>query len=61
MQIAVTDYTFPDLGLEESLITAAGFQLNAWKEKKSAAELPALVSEADAVITQFAPVNADVI
>jgi len=61
MHIVVTDYTFPDLGVEESLITAAGFQLNAWKEKKSAAELPALVSEADAVITQFAPVNADVI
>lgn len=61
MRIVVTDYTFPDLSIEENILTAAGHEVVAWKEKKSAAELPTLVADADAVITQFAPVNADVI
>jgi D-3-phosphoglycerate dehydrogenase len=33
----------------------------AWKEKRPATELPQLVADADAVVTQFAPVNAGVI
>lgn len=61
MKVAVTDYSFPDLSVEESILRTAGHVIAAWKERKSAAELPALVADADAVITQFAPVNADVI
>ncbi len=61
MHVAITDYSFPDLSIESALIEQAGFSIQAWKEKKAASELPALVSDADAVITQFAPVNADVI
>ncbi len=60
MKVAVTDYSFPDLSVEESILQASGHFISAWKERKSAAELPALVTDADAVITQFAPVNADV-
>ena len=61
MQVAVTDYSFPDLSVETAIIQQAGFSLQAWKEKKTAAELPPLVAAADAVITQFAPITADVI
>ena len=61
MKVAITDYSFPDLGLEEAILLPEGHEIAAWKEKKTAAELPALVSDADAVITQFAPVTADVI
>lgn len=61
MKVAVTDYSFPDLSVEESILQVGGHAIAAWKERKSAAELPALVADADAVITQFAPVNADVI
>ena len=61
MKVAVTDHSFPDLTVEESILQPAGHAIAAWKERKSAAELPALVADADAVITQFAPVNADVI
>lgn len=61
MKVAITDYTFPDLAIERSILEAAGHQIVAWKEKRPAAELPELVAEADVVITQFAPVTAPVI
>ncbi len=61
MKVAITDYSFPDLSVEESILQPPGHAIAAWKEKKAAAELPALVADADAVITQFASVNADVI
>lgn len=61
MKIAVTDYSFPDLSIEESILRPSGHVIDAWKEKKSAAELRTLVADADAVITQFASVSADVI
>ena len=61
MKIAITDYSFPSLDIEESLLRPMGHEIVAWKEKRTAAELPQLVADADAVITQFAPVNADVI
>ena len=61
MKVAVTDYSFPDLTVEESILQPSGHVIQAWKEKKTAAELSAMVADADAVITQFAPVNADVI
>ncbi len=61
MKVAVTDYSFPDLAVEETILRGAGHTLAAWKEKRTPAELASLVGDADAVITQFAPVNAEVI
>lgn len=61
MKVAITDYSFADLSIETEILTAAGHEVVAWKEKKTAAELPALVADADAVITQFAPVSAEVV
>ncbi len=61
MKVAITDYSFPDLEIEEGILTSAGHQLIAWREKRTAAELPELVADADAVITQFAPVNSHVV
>lgn len=59
--VAITDYTFPDLSLEETVLRPAGIEIASFKEKRSPAELAGLVRDADAVITQFAPVNAEVI
>ena len=61
MKVVITDYSFPDLNVEEEILQAAGHSIVAWKEKKPASELSALVADADAVITQFAPVTAEVI
>jgi D-3-phosphoglycerate dehydrogenase len=60
-QIAITDYTFPDLSLEEAVLRPAGIEIVSFKEKRSPAELAELVRDADAVIAQFAPVNAEVV
>ena len=61
MNTVVTDYTFPDLELERSILEGLGYQLSASKERPPIANLKALVRGADAVITQFAPVNAEVV
>jgi D-3-phosphoglycerate dehydrogenase len=61
MRVAITDYTFPNLDVEEGILRAAGHEVVAWKEKRTSAELPHLVAQADAVITQFAPLDANVI
>lgn len=61
MNIVITDYSFPDLDIETGMIEAAGHRLTAWKERRTATELRELVADTDAVITQFAPVNAEVI
>jgi D-3-phosphoglycerate dehydrogenase len=59
--IAITDYNFPDLSLEEAVLRPAGVEIVSFKEKRSPEELAELVREADAVIAQFAPVNAEVV
>jgi D-3-phosphoglycerate dehydrogenase len=61
MKIAITDYSFPNLEIEEGILRPLNYELVALKEKRPAADLCALVSDADAVITQFAPVTAEVI
>ena len=61
MKVAITDYSFPNLEIEESILRPLGHEIVAWKEKRPATELPQLLADADAVITQFATVNADVI
>lgn len=58
--VAITDYSFPSLEIEQSILQAAGAQVRAGNDKQVAA-LKALVADADAVITQFAPINAEVI
>jgi D-3-phosphoglycerate dehydrogenase len=59
-KIAITDWTFPDLGIEETILKAHGVGLVA-HHCKTEAELIDLCQDADAVITQFARVNGNVI
>jgi len=61
MDIAVTDYTFSDLDYERAIIEPLGWEISAWKENRDPLVLADVVSRSDAVITQFATVNADVI
>lgn len=58
--VVITDWTFEDLEIEQSIVTAAGYELIA-RRCKSEEELIALCAGAHAVITQFARVNANVI
>jgi D-3-phosphoglycerate dehydrogenase len=60
MKIAITDWTFPDLEIEERIIKAAGIEVAA-RQCKTEAELIALVADADAVVTQFARITPTVI
>jgi D-3-phosphoglycerate dehydrogenase / 2-oxoglutarate reductase len=60
-KVAITDYTFPSLDIESAILEPLGVELVSWQEKRSAAELPRLVADADYIITQFAPLTADVI
>jgi D-3-phosphoglycerate dehydrogenase len=59
--VAITDYAFPDLSLEESILCPEGVEIVSLKEKRSADELSILVGNADAVIVQFAAVTAEVV
>lgn len=59
--VVITDYTFPDLQIETSLLEAAGAIVRSYKEKRPPSELAPLVADADQVITQFASINAEVI
>lgn len=60
MKVVVTDYTFPDLSLEEAVLKPSGCEL-VGRQCKTEPELTTLVADADCVITQFAKVNANVI
>jgi D-3-phosphoglycerate dehydrogenase len=59
-RVVITDWTFTDLSIEYQLLQSKGIEL-VGQHCKTEAELIALVSEADAVITQFARINAHVI
>lgn len=59
-KVVVTDWTFPDLSVEERILKAHGVELVA-RSCKSEAELIDLCADADAVVTQFARVNANVV
>lgn len=59
-RVVVTDWTFTDLDIENHLLQAKDIDLIG-KQCKTEAELIALVTDADAVITQFARINANVI
>lgn len=58
--VTITDNTFPSLEIEENILKPMGFEIRAGQWKTPAALAPQ-VADADAVITQFAPVNAEVI
>ena len=57
-KIVVTDYAFPDLSIEQAVL--ASCELTG-RQCKTEADLLDLCKDADAVITQFARVNANVI
>ena len=59
-KVVITDYAFEDIDLEREVLAPLGCELAALKAGKDQA-LVDLVKDADAVITQFAPVNAETI
>jgi D-3-phosphoglycerate dehydrogenase / 2-oxoglutarate reductase len=60
MKVAVTDYTFDSLDTETAILGPLGHTV-VGRRCKTPEELIALTADADAVLTQFAPVNAAVI
>jgi D-3-phosphoglycerate dehydrogenase len=60
-KVAITDYAFDDLAIEKAILEPLGCRVDSLKTGKDPRELAALVSDADYVITQFAPVNAAII
>jgi D-3-phosphoglycerate dehydrogenase / 2-oxoglutarate reductase len=60
MKVVITDYTFPSLNIEEEILRPHGFEL-VGAQCQTADTLIPLVSDADAVIAQFAPIKKDVI
>ena len=60
MKAVVTDFTFPTLAVEEGILRPEGIEV-VGGQCKTAEALIALVSGADAVIAQFAPITAEVI
>jgi D-3-phosphoglycerate dehydrogenase len=58
--VVITDWTFPDLSVEEGILQAHGVEL-VTRQCKTEADLIDLCADADAVITQFARVNANVV
>ena len=59
-RVLITDYTFPDLQIEESVLQDSEIQV-VGGQYKTADDLKPMVADADAVITQFAPVDREVI
>jgi D-3-phosphoglycerate dehydrogenase len=60
LTVAVTDFTFPDLQIEETILQPFGVRLRSGQCKTAETLIP-LTREADAVITQFAPLTAEVV
>ncbi len=60
MKIAITDWTFPDLGIEERILQSHGGGIEA-RQCKNEQDLIALTADADAVITQFARLTPGVV
>ena len=59
-KVAITDHTFPTLEIEETILGSSGCTV-VGGQCRTPEELIPLVTDADAVITQFAPVNSDVV
>lgn len=60
MKTVITDYSFPNLDIEEAILGPSGAEFVSGQCKTTETLVP-LVRDADAVITQFAPINRDVI
>lgn len=60
LKVVVTDYAFADLSIEQSVLAGTGCELTG-RQCKSEVDLLDLCSDAEAVITQFARVDANVI
>jgi len=58
--VTITDFTFPTLEIEERILQPLGCTVRSGQWKTPDALIPQ-VADADAIITQFAPVNAAVI
>jgi len=61
LKVAVTDYTFADLSVEKEILEPLGCQVVGHQKFQGEEALKELVKDADYVIAQFAPVNANVI
>jgi D-3-phosphoglycerate dehydrogenase len=61
IKVAVTDYTFADLEVEEAVLRPLGCALVAAERAPPPGELVRLVADADHVLTQFAPLSAAVV
>ena len=59
-RVAVTDYTFDSLDIETNLLEPLGLSVQG-AQCKTQEELIEFLSDADFVITQFAPIDAKVI
>ncbi len=60
LTVLITDYAYDDVSIETDILTPLGYQLTALKAGKDQALFDA-VRDADAVITQFAAIDASVI
>lgn len=60
MKVCITDYGFSDIHQERQIISAAGFELFAGQCKTPEAIID-MAADADALLVQWAPVNAAVI
>ena len=61
VKVLVTDHTFEDLAVERGILKPLGCKVVEQKKFTTEEDLIKLVSDADYVITQFAPVNEEVI
>lgn len=59
-KVVITDFNGQEIDIERRILEAAGCQV-VWAQTKAQGALMAAVADADAVITQFAPVDASVI
>jgi D-3-phosphoglycerate dehydrogenase len=60
-KVVFTDYSFDSLDIEGAVLQPTGCEIVACKPITNQVKLSRLVTDADHVVTQFAPVNADVI
>jgi D-3-phosphoglycerate dehydrogenase len=60
-KVVITDYSFDQVDIERGVLEPQGCAVEALKSGKDPAALAALVKDADAVITQFAPITAEII
>jgi len=60
-KVVITDYAFDQVDIEKGVLEPQGYAVEAQKSGEDPAALTALVKDADAVIVQFAPVNAEII